>query len=63
MTAKGASCDPGLRERVTAALKASGQGMVVDGRFKGGWITRAYGNPSEGARARASGARELANAY
>jgi N-formylglutamate deformylase len=47
-TSSGASCDSGLRERVSAALKTSGQGMVVDGRFKGGWITRAYGNPSEG---------------
>ena len=22
--------------------------MVVDGRFKGGWITRAYGQPDKG---------------
>jgi N-formylglutamate amidohydrolase len=22
--------------------------MVVDGRFKGGWISRAYGKPDEG---------------
>jgi N-formylglutamate deformylase len=44
----GASCDPGLRERVGAVLAASGQTSVIDGRFKGGWITRAYGRPSEG---------------
>ena len=25
--------------------------MVVDGRFKGGWITRAFGKPSEGVEA------------
>ena len=25
--------------------------MVVDGRFKGGWITRAYGKPDEGVEA------------
>jgi formiminoglutamase len=50
-TNSGASCDPGLRDIVSAILKASGQSMVVDGRFKGGWITRAYGKPSEGVEA------------
>ena len=25
--------------------------MVVDGRFKGGWITRAYGRPEAGVEA------------
>ena len=25
--------------------------MVVDGRFKGGWITRAYGKPDQGVEA------------
>jgi formiminoglutamase len=50
-TNSGASCDPGLREIVSAILKASGQSMVVDGRFKGGWITRAYGKPNEGVEA------------
>ena len=25
--------------------------MVIDGRFKGGWITRAYGRPQEGVEA------------
>ena len=29
-------------------LAASGQTSIVDGRFKGGWITRAFGRPSEG---------------
>jgi N-formylglutamate deformylase len=32
-------------------LAASGQTSIVDGRFKGGWITRAYGRPSEGVEA------------
>ncbi len=32
-------------------LAASGQSSVVDGRFKGGWITRAYGKPGEGVEA------------
>ncbi len=50
-TNSGASCSPGLRETVGAILRASGQSMVVDGRFKGGWITRAYGQPSEGVEA------------
>jgi formiminoglutamase len=32
-------------------LAASEQTSVVDGRFKGGWIIRAYGRPSEGVEA------------
>ena len=47
-TNSGASCDPGLRETIGVVLAASGQTSIVDGRFKGGWITRAYGHPSEG---------------
>jgi N-formylglutamate deformylase len=47
-TNSGASCDAALREIVGAVLKASAQSMVIDGRFKGGWITRAYGRPGEG---------------
>jgi N-formylglutamate deformylase len=50
-TNSGASCSPGLREKVGAVLEASGQSTVVDGRFKGGWITRAYGRPGEGVEA------------
>jgi N-formylglutamate deformylase len=50
-TNSGASCDPRLREMVGAVLAASGQTSVVDGRFKGGWITRAYGKPVEGVEA------------
>ena len=50
-TNSGSSCDPGLRKAVGAVLKASGQSMVIDGRFKGGWITRAYGRPGEGVEA------------
>jgi N-formylglutamate deformylase len=40
-----------LRQTVGALLAASGQTSVVDGRFKGGWITRAYGKPVEGVEA------------
>ena len=47
-TNSGASCSPELRDAVGAILAASGQTSIVDGRFKGGWITRAYGNPREG---------------
>jgi N-formylglutamate deformylase len=47
-TNSGSSCDPRLRERIGAVLAASGQTSIVDGRFKGGWITRAFGRPSEG---------------
>jgi N-formylglutamate deformylase len=50
-TNSGASCDPGLREIVGTVLAASGRTSVVDGRFKGGWITRAYGRPGEGVEA------------
>ena len=50
-TNSGGSCSPGLREKVGAVLDASGQSTVLDGRFKGGWITRAYGRPSEGVEA------------
>jgi N-formylglutamate deformylase len=47
----GASCSPKLREALGAALAASGQSFVVDGRFRGGWITRRYGKPGEGIEA------------
>ncbi len=50
-TNSGASCSPGLRGAVAAALVASGKTSVVDGRFKGGWITRSYGKPGEGVEA------------
>jgi len=50
-TNSGASCDPALCERVVALLAASGAPFVVDGRFKGGWITRRYGRPEEGVHA------------
>ena len=50
-TNSGASCSPRLRETIGASLAASGQSSVVDGRFKGGWITRAYGRPSDGVEA------------
>ena len=50
-TNSGLSCSPRLREAIGALLAASGRTSVVDGRFKGGWITRAYGKPGEGVEA------------
>ena len=47
----GASADPGLIAGVSRELAASAQSYVVDGRFKGGWITRRYGRPIEGVHA------------
>jgi N-formylglutamate deformylase len=50
-TNDGASCSPKLRETLGAVLAASGRSFVVDGRFRGGWITRHYGKPREGVEA------------
>lgn len=48
-TASGASAAPSLREALAAVLSAqSGFSHVVDGRFKGGHITRQYGQPQRG---------------
>ena len=45
----GASCDPGVQSRIEAVLAAQGDyGFVVNGRFKGGYITRHYGRPAAG---------------
>jgi N-formylglutamate amidohydrolase len=48
-TAKGASVAPDLGARVFAILDGSGYGAVRDQRFTGGYITRSYGRPAEGA--------------
>ena len=45
------SCDRELAERVAAICAASRWSWVVDGRFKGGWITRSYGRPADGVHA------------
>jgi N-formylglutamate deformylase len=45
-TASGASCAPGLAERlVTVAKSAPKFSYALNGRFKGGYITRHYGQP------------------
>ena len=51
-TADGAACDPALAEALLAALRRhDGYEAVLDGRFKGGYITRRYGNPKENVQA------------
>jgi N-formylglutamate deformylase len=50
-TNEGRACDPVLTKRITAICAASQWSHVVDGRFKGGWITRTYGRPAEGIHA------------
>jgi formiminoglutamase len=50
-TNSGAACSPRLREQLGAALAQSGETHVVDGRFKGGWITRSFGRPENGVEA------------
>lgn len=48
-TAAGASCSPALQVRLAAILAAQSRYThVVNGRFKGGYITRHYGRPAEG---------------
>lgn len=51
-TAEGASCAADLRARLIAALSGeAGYSLAVDGRFKGGYITRHYGRPADGVHA------------
>jgi len=47
----GAAADPALVRTVGDILAASGRSHVVDGRFKGGYITRHYGQPETGVHA------------
>lgn len=45
-TAGGASCSPGLQQRLAAVLESQRRyTFAVNGRFKGGYITRRYGRP------------------
>jgi N-formylglutamate deformylase len=51
-TAGGASCAPSLRAALADVLaRQRSFSHVVDGRFKGGHITRHYGRPTEGVHA------------
>lgn len=48
-TSGGASCSPAVQERLAEILsQAAGYDFVVNGRFKGGYITRHYGDPANG---------------
>jgi N-formylglutamate deformylase len=47
----GESCSSDLHEAVEAMCALSGFTVVTNGRFKGGWITRYYGEPARGVHA------------
>lgn len=48
-TAGGGSCSPGLERQLVSILAAQDDyDHVVNGRFKGGYITRQYGRPGDG---------------
>jgi len=50
-TNEGASADRELQERVIALLAKSDRSWIVNGRFKGGYITRHHGRPADGVHA------------
>jgi N-formylglutamate deformylase len=51
-TASGAACDQGLADAVLAPARDDGRfSIAVDGRFKGGYITRRYGQPASNVHA------------
>ena len=51
-TADGKSADPGLGARLAEVVSnAKGYTAAVNGRFKGGYITRHYGDPANGIHA------------
>lgn len=51
-TATGASCSAALQARLQASLESQSRfGFAVNGRFKGGYITRHYGDPAAGVQA------------
>ena len=50
-TAEGKSCAPALESAVVAAARASDYSVALNGRFKGGHITRFYGQPAGGVHA------------
>ncbi len=50
-TNSGAACACDLEQAVGAICAASGQPSVVNGRFKGGYITRHHGRPGSGVHA------------
>jgi len=47
----GLTCDPALTASIEAVCGGSGFSRVTNGRFKGGWTTRHYGDPAGGVHA------------
>jgi N-formylglutamate deformylase len=51
-TAEGRSCDPALQAAVVEVARAQDEfSIAVNGRFKGGYITRHYGRPQDNVNA------------
>lgn len=50
-TDNGQSCAPHLRAAVASVAESSPYSSVTDGRFRGGFITRNYGEPEKGIHA------------
>jgi N-formylglutamate deformylase len=51
-TNNGQTCAPGIEAAVReTCAKAEGYTHIINGRFKGGWTTRHYGQPSRGVHA------------
>lgn len=51
-TADGASCSPALQQKLAKVLETQSRySFAVNGRFKGGYITRHYGQPEKGVQA------------
>ena len=46
-TNDGLSCDSEMQRLVTETAHNSGYSVALNGRFKGGYITRTYGNPQQ----------------
>jgi N-formylglutamate deformylase len=50
-TYNGSTCAPALTAAIERICERSGMSHVTNGRFRGGWITRHYGNPKSGIHA------------
>lgn len=50
-TNSGASCDPALAATIQSICAGTGRTQVLNGRFKGGYITRNFGKPDNGIHA------------
>ena len=50
-TNDGQSCSPRLQQVAQSACEGSSYSSVLNGRFKGGWTTRHYGQPDQQIRA------------